>query len=171
MTTYAQIDIFGEETAIPTKNLSRVNIPFYTVSLVKESRKSYNLQPINSPNTLYNTIETLFKLSEKPQEHLVLLALDTKAQVCGAFTVHIGTMNMSVCNMRDIMQRAILSNAYSIVIAHNHPSGNPTPSPEDIEVTKRLDQASQIMGIELLDHIIIGDESTPYYSLKEKGRF
>jgi DNA repair protein RadC len=95
-----------------------------------------------------------------------MLSLNTKNKVIALHVVHIGSVNASIVHPRDIFQLAILDNATSIAIAHNHPSGDTTPSEEDINVTNRINEAGKLMGIELLDHIILGDS---YLSLKEKG--
>lgn len=77
-----------------------------------------------------------------------------------------GNLNSSIVHPREIFKRAVLNNAASIICMHNHPSGDPTPSQNDIDITKRIDEAGELMGIPLLDHVIIGDGT--YISLKEK---
>jgi len=84
-----------------------------------------------------------------------------------ANTVSIGTVNASLVHPREIFKVALLCNASAVILAHNHPSGNPTPSHEDIDITNRLKKAGEILGIEVLDHIIIGDNT--WTSFKEKG--
>jgi len=101
------------------------------------------------------------------QENFVVLFMNVKNQVLHRQTIFIGSLNASIVHPREIFREAVKRSAASIICAHNHPSGNPAPSPEDIEVTKRLQDAGQIMGIELLDHVIIGDHQ--FISLKEKG--
>jgi DNA repair protein RadC len=101
------------------------------------------------------------------QEHFVVLFLNVKNEVLHKQTIFIGSLNSSIVHPRDIFREAVKRSAASIVVSHNHPSGNPTPSPEDIEVTKRLTEAGSIIGIEVLDHVIIGDHK--FISLKEKG--
>ncbi|MEK4714460.1 MULTISPECIES: DNA repair protein RadC [Sporosarcina] len=101
------------------------------------------------------------------QEHFVVLFLNVKNEVLHKQTIFIGSLNSSIVHPREIFREAVKRSAASIVVAHNHPSGNPSPSPEDIEVTKRLIEAGSIMGIEVLDHVIIGDHQ--FLSLKEKG--
>lgn len=93
--------------------------------------------------------------------------MNVKNQVLHRQTIFIGSLNASIVHPREIFREAVKRSAASIICAHNHPSGNPSPSPEDIEVTKRLQEAGKIMGIELLDHVIIGDHQ--FISLKEKG--
>lgn len=101
------------------------------------------------------------------QEHFVVLFLDVKNQIIHKKTIFIGGLNASIVHPREIFREAVKRSAASIICAHNHPSGVPTPSPEDIEVTKRIQEAGYIIGIELLDHVIIGDHQ--FISLKEKG--
>ncbi|WP_342515257.1 DNA repair protein RadC [Sporosarcina sp. FSL K6-1522] len=106
-------------------------------------------------------------MSSLNQEHLVALFLNVKNEVLHKQTIFIGSLNASIVHPRDIFREAVKRSAASIIISHNHPSGNPSPSPEDIAVTKRLIEAGEIMGIETIDHIIIGDHQ--FVSLKEKG--
>ncbi|MGO4888570.1 DNA repair protein RadC [Anaerobacillus sp. MEB173] len=101
------------------------------------------------------------------QEHFVCLYLNTKNQVIHRQTVFIGSLNASIVHPREVYKEAIRRSAASIVCLHNHPSGDPSPSREDIDVTKRLVECGKMIGIELLDHVIIGDQK--YVSLKEKG--
>lgn len=101
------------------------------------------------------------------QEHLVALFLNTKNQIIHRQTIFIGSLNASIVHPREIFREAVKRSAASIICAHNHPSGDPTPSQEDIHVTRRLVEAGKIMGIEMLDHIVIGNNR--FVSLKEKG--
>lgn len=103
------------------------------------------------------------------QEHFVCLYLNTKNQVIHKQTIFIGSLNSSIVHPREVFREALRRSAASIICLHNHPSGDPTPSREDIEVTKRLSECGKLIGIEVLDHIIIGDKR--YVSLKEKGYF
>lgn len=106
-------------------------------------------------------------MSSLQQEHFVALFLNVKNQVLHKQTIFIGSLNSSIVHPREIFREAVKRSTASIICAHNHPSGNPTPSPEDIEVTKRLQEAGYIIGIEVIDHVIIGDHQ--FISLKEKG--
>lgn len=96
-----------------------------------------------------------------------MLCMNTKNVIHGVFELSHGNVNSSIFGVREIFQKALLANAVSIILIHNHPSGNPKPSVQDIESTKRAVEAGKLIGIEVLDHIIIGDNS--YTSLKEKG--
>jgi DNA repair protein RadC len=101
------------------------------------------------------------------QEHFVTLYLNTKNQVLHKKTVFIGSLNASIVHPREVYKEALRRSAASIICIHNHPSGDPSPSREDIEVTKRLNECGKILGIDLLDHLIIGENK--FVSLKEKG--
>lgn len=101
------------------------------------------------------------------QEHFVSIYLNVKNQILHKQTIFIGSLNSSIVHPREIFKEAVKRSAASIILSHNHPSGNPNPSPEDIEVTKRLQEAGFIIGIEVIDHVIIGDHQ--YISLKEEG--
>lgn len=101
------------------------------------------------------------------QEHFVCMFLDTKNRVIEKKCIFIGSLNSSVVHPREIFREAIRCSAAGVICAHNHPSGDPTPSQEDFEITKRLFNAGEMIGIELIDHLIIGDQL--YYSMREKG--
>jgi len=101
------------------------------------------------------------------KEHFVCLFLNTKNHVIGRETLSIGSLNASIVHPREVFLAAIKRSSASLICVHNHPSGDPSPSPEDIEITRRLSEAGAIIGIEVLDHVIIGDRD--YVSLKEKG--
>lgn len=101
------------------------------------------------------------------QEHFIVLFLNTKNQIIHRQTVFIGSLNASIVHPREIYREAVKRSAASIICAHNHPSGDPSPSQEDIHVTKRLVESGKMIGVELLDHLVIGNRK--FISLKEKG--
>jgi DNA repair protein RadC len=109
------------------------------------------------------------KLRGKKKEHFLALLLDTRNQVLKVAEISIGSLDSSIVHPREVFKEAIAASAAAVIFAHNHPSGDCTPSTDDIELTKRLAQAGQIIGIEVLDHIIIGDRN--HLSLKNKGLF
>lgn len=100
--------------------------------------------------------EMMKHLENEDREHFKAILLDPRNKVIGVNTVSIGSLNASLVHPREVFKPAILTNAASIILVHNHPSGNPEPSDADIEVTKQINEAGKILGIELLDHIIIG---------------
>jgi DNA repair protein RadC len=140
----------------------------YRLELVKESSKLYEVEKkVSSPYDVYNQLESIFNLSNQAEEVLVMLVLDTKNKIIGAFEVSRGSLNSSIVHPREIFKRALLINGASIILGHNHPSGDTTPSKEDKEVTLRLKEGGRILGIEIIDHIIVGDRG--YTSLKGIG--
>jgi DNA repair protein RadC len=120
---------------------------------------------ITSPRDVYNLIGP--SLRDEKREHFVALLLDTKNGVLRHSTISIGDLSSSIVHPREVFSVAVRHSAASLIVAHNHPSGDPTPSPEDAAVTRRLVEAGGIMGIEVLDHIVIGDNR--WVSLREKG--
>ncbi len=140
------------------------------LAAVELGRRIHRLQyedryVIRSPEDAANYVmEDMRFLS---QEHFVCLYLNTKNQVLHQQTVFIGSLNASIVHPREVFKEAFRRSAASFICLHNHPSGDPSPSREDIEVTKRLNECGKLIGIELLDHLIIGDQK--FISLKEKG--
>lgn len=137
-----------------------------SMALVREMSKM-ELTPstvIRSPDDAANMFS---HLKYDRQEQFVVAFLDTKNKVIGRKTIFKGTLNGTVVHAREVYREAIVRSSASIVVAHQHPSGNPSPSEEDIDVTKSLVKAGESIGIKLLDHIIIGNPS--FVSLKEKG--
>ena len=123
--------------------------------------------PITKINSSCQVVEWLQQeYSDESQEVLILICLNTKNVITDFSVVTRGTLNQSIAHPRDIFQRALLSNARSIILAHNHPSGDVTPSRNDNETTNRIKKCGDLMGIALLDHIIIGDNN--YYSYAEQ---
>jgi DNA repair protein RadC len=156
------LSLLKEET-IKTKPAKRINI--VSLKLVKESSLLYKERSIRSPGDGYKLMKHF--LGELDREAFIVISLDTKNQPVSINICHVGSLNASIVHPREVMKSAILSNAASFMVGHNHPSGNSDSSREDIEVTKRLAEAGKIVGIELLDHIIVGDDN--FVSLKEKG--
>ncbi|MHC2203758.1 RadC family protein [Paenibacillus sp. PvR053] len=120
---------------------------------------------IRSPQDVASLLMEDLRYLQK--EHFVCLFLNTKNHVIGQETLSMGSLNASIVHPREVFRAAIKRSSASIVCAHNHPSGDPTPSPEDVQITKRLVQAGDIVGIDVLDHIVIGDQR--FVSLKELG--
>lgn len=140
-------------------------IQIVSVKMVKEKNLMVEKKKLGSPSEAYKITSEYLEGADR--EHLVVLTLDTKNVVTSITTASVGSLNSSIVHPREIFKTAILSNAASIIIAHNHPSGDTTPSNEDINITQRIKEGGKLLGIELLDHIIVGDDT--YTSLKEKG--
>jgi DNA repair protein RadC len=101
------------------------------------------------------------------REHFVVMTLDTKHIVTGLHVVSIGTLSATAVHPREVFKVALLANAAAVILGHNHPSGDPTPSAEDVDLTRRLVEAGRLVGIEVLDHVIVGDD-VQYVSLRER---
>ena len=141
----------------------RINI--VSIKMVKESSFLYQTRTISSPKDAYEMIKE--QLEGLDREQFIIACLNTKNEPTNITMVSVGTLNKAIIHPREVFKTAILSNAASIMAFHNHPSGETTPSQQDIQLTKRLYEAGELLGIKLLDHLIIGDGS--FTSLKEKG--
>ena len=106
------------------------------------------------------------RIANLDRENFVVVLLNTKNEVIETSTVSVGTLGASLVHPREVFKPAVRASAASVILAHNHPSGKVEPSQEDREVTRRLGEAAGILGIEVLDHVIVGDG---YYSMKEHG--
>ncbi len=118
-----------------------------------------------APGDAANLLMSEMSLLE--QEHLRVVLLDTRNQVLAIPTIYIGSLNTSVVRIGELFRPAIRRNAAAIIVVHNHPSGDPSPSPEDVRVTREIHKAGRLLNIELLDHIVIGHQR--FVSLKERG--
>ena len=125
-----------------------------------EKRKA---DPIDTADAAYEAVKDL---AHETREHFVVLFCDSQMQVRGRKTIHIGTLTASMVGPREVFREAIREAASTIIVAHNHPSGDPTPSPEDLEVTKSLVKVGTMLDIPVVDHIIVGDGT--YTSLKRR---
>lgn len=135
------------------------------LDLVKKVIDGEEPSTIRSPEDVYHLLAS--ELLSLEQEHFIVLMLNAKNRIILKETISIGTINATVVHPRDIFRTAILKNAAGIICVHNHPSGDPTPSQQDIELTKGLFDVGGIMGIEIIDHIIIALDG--YVSLREQG--
>ncbi|ODP30510.1 UPF0758 protein [Paenibacillus nuruki] len=123
------------------------------------------VKAIRSPRDAADLLIEQLRYLQK--EHFVCLFLNTKNHIISQETLSMGSLNASIVHPREVFRAAIKCSSASIIFAHNHPSGDPTPSPEDVALTKRLVEAGKIIGIEVLDHLVIGDMK--FVSLKEQG--
>jgi DNA repair protein RadC len=120
---------------------------------------------IRSPQDVANLVS--YDLRTENREHFIALFLDTRNQVLRRKTISIGGLDASLIHPRELFKEAIACGSASVIVCHNHPSGDPTPSQEDLDVTQRLLEAGKIIGIEVLDHLVVGDGK--FISLKDKG--
>ncbi len=140
------------------------------VAAVELGKRAASMNPqnrpsIGSPEDVHNLVGV--EMSQLTQEKLRVLLLNTKNRVVAMRDVYQGTVNSASIRVAEILRPAVRENCPYIIVAHNHPSGDPTPSPEDILVTRRLNQSAEMMDIELLDHIVIGQQS--FVSMKQRN--
>lgn len=145
-------------------SLQDLMMPVYRVQLVRESGRERLM--LEGPEDVASILSHY--LEDEDREHFVTLMLDSKNRVIGVHTASIGTLTAALVSPREVFKAAILCNALSIVLGHNHPSGDVDPSPEDIQVTERLVRAGAMLDIEVLDHVIVGEEGS-YTSFKRSG--
>lgn len=143
------------------KHAKRVDI--VSIKMVREGSTKYENRKIETPFDAYVLLKSF--LEDSDREKLLVVCLDTKNQPINICTVSVGTLNSSLVHPREVFKTAILSNSNQIMLAHNHPSGISAPSGEDKAMTSRIKDAGILLGIELIDHIIIGNDE--YFSFKE----
>jgi len=148
--THRQLGLFKQDM---TSTVREDGVPIYRVSLVREGRTNCYQKQIRSAVDASTLLHTY--LADVDREHFVVLLLDQKNKVIGIHTVSIGSLTASVVHPRETFKIAILANCASIVIGHNHPSGDPQPSREDRTLTQRLVEVGKLLGISVLDHVII----------------
>ena len=133
------------------------------VMIVREGRPSKT--ELSSPQAVFRFMRP--KCRRLDREHFWRIDLDTRSRVLGYETVSIGTISASLVHPREVLKGAILQNAAAFIILHNHPSGDTTPSAEDKDATRRIQRAGELMGIPLLDHMVLADNS--FFSFKDAG--
>lgn len=146
-------------------SVKQIMVPVYKLLMVKDGGVASSSKRIHTPAEAAQLAMTY--LTGLDREHLVVILLDSKNMIIGINTVCIGTLNTAYVSMREVFKPAIVANAAAIFVAHNHPSGDPTPSSEDVHITKQISEAGKLLDIPLLDHIVCGE--TNWVSLKERG--
>jgi len=169
---------FGNIKAISEATIEELSqikgIGFAKAAQIKacfELGKRQELEPemknfdIQNPQDIVKAIQSSIK--DKAKEHFKLILLNTRSKIIGVSTVSIGTLNSNLVHPREVFKEAISHSAASVVLAHNHPSGDHEPSEDDLAITKRLVESGKILGIEVIDHIVISKNG--FFSFKEKG--
>ena len=169
---------FGNIKAISQATIEELSqikgIGFAKAAQIKacfELGKRQDLEPelkdfdIKDPESVIKAIRA--SIRDKAKEHFKLILLNTRNKIIGISTISIGTLNTSLVHPREVFKEAIIHNAMSVVLAHNHPSGDPEPSEDDLTITRRLVEAGKILGVEVIDHIIISKNG--FFSFKDKG--
>lgn len=147
-----------------------INVSFVKLEMVREPAHRYNLKTrtIHGPEDADQAAREILKLDRQAQEVFAIFMLDTKNHITAVQEITRGSVNASIVHPREVFKAAVMANATSIICFHNHPSGNPNPSREDLSVTDRLIKAGHILDIPVLDHVIIGEPGS-FVSLKERG--
>ncbi len=137
----------------------------YEKLIITEEANRY-LQPLKRYNRPDQVFDTFSFLRFETKEYFFTIHLDAKNCICCVDEVSIGSLNQTVVHPREVFKTALLSSASAIILLHNHPSGDPTPSREDIDITNRIKETGEVIGVKLLDHIIIGDS---FISFADRG--
>lgn len=159
--------LFGKEQVPPkprTIKLKQIRAVYETL-IIKEELTRY-LRPFTRYTAPEQVFDTFSFLRQETKEYFFAIHLDGKNRICCVDEVSVGSLNQSVVHPREVFKTALLSSAAAIIVLHNHPTGDPTPSGEDIQITRRLKETGEIIGVKLLDHIIIGDS---YLSFVAQG--
>ena len=140
-------------------------IPRYRLMMVRDGSVRIRKAKLTAPEVAADLLKSYLK--DLDREHFVVVALDTRMKPLGIHTVSIGSVDAAIVHPREVFKFAILSNATTILLGHNHPSGDRTPSEDDISLTKRLVEAGKVLGIDITDHLVIGNGD--YYSMKRQN--
>ena len=143
-----------------------MDISVFRLSLIKDHTISYATASLMlSPLQVYELVKEYLQGTDR--EHFIVLFLDSRSEVIGIHTVSIGTLTESLVHAREVFKGAILANAASVIVAHNHPSGEALASEADMSVTTKLKESGRILGIPLEDHVIVGEAG--YFSFRQQG--
>ena len=145
-------------------------ISVYRVSLVRDKHVSFEKCQLSNSKQARSLIQKLIETQGQPdREQFCIVLLNTKNEIIGLNIVSIGCLSYATVHTREVLKPAILANSCAMILCHNHPSGDTSPSPEDIEITKRIVKASEIIGIQVHEHIIISMDDDEYYSFADAG--
>ena len=141
-------------------------LPLYTTRLVREGEFTFaEREQVNTPEAVAEVLQDYFR--NRDREEFLVVLLDTGNTIIGLSCISVGGLAASIVEPRQVFKVAILANASSIILTHQHPSGNPEPSSDDVRITMQLVKAGKLMGVQVLDHLIITDSG--YTSLAERG--
>lgn len=146
---------------------AQIKAAFELANRLDRHEETADKPQVKTPEQVNNLVKG--GLKNKKKEHFLALLLDTRSQLIKSAEISVGSLDSSIAHPREVFKEALSASAASVIFVHNHPSGNPEPSADDIKLTKRLAQAGEVMGIEVLDHVIIGHNR--FLSLKREGLF
>ena len=126
--------------------------------MVEEKKVDYpNVTRMSDPDQIVRMMISVYRMADKAEEYLYMLTMNTKMDITGVFLIGKGDVNTCIASVRDVMTMALLSGASGIVLVHNHPSGDPTPSDLDLTICKRVATVGALLQVQLIDSIVIGD--------------
>jgi len=163
----ASVEELSQVRGIGIAKATQLKAAFELANRLEDYSETGKKLLVKTPDDVANIVKG--RLRDKKKEHFLALLLDTRSQLIKASEISVGSLDTSIVHPREVFKEAISASAASVIFVHNHPSGDCTASEDDIELTKRLAEAGEIVGIEVLDHIIIGDKK--HLSLKSKGLF
>jgi DNA repair protein RadC len=150
-----------------TQTTRTYSVPGFRIGLVREPGVKLSERPlVQTPGDAARILAEY--IGECDRERFVIAMMTVRGRLLGLHTVSVGCLAASLVHPREVWKPAILASAHSLIVAHNHPSGDPEPSTEDLVLTRRLVSAGQLLGIEVLDHLVLG-ESARFVSLRERG--
>ncbi len=163
----ASVEELSQVRGIGIAKASQIKAAFELANRLEDYSETGAKSLVKTPDDVVGVVRS--RLRDKKKEHFLALLLDTRSQLIKVSEISIGSLDTSIVHPREVFKEAISTSAASVIFAHNHPSGDPEASEDDIELTKRLAKAGEIVGIDVLDHIIIGGKN--YLSLKRQGLF
>ncbi len=163
----ASVEELSQVKGIGVAKASQIKAAFELANRVEAYSEAGNKPLVKTPEDVVGLVRG--RLKGKKKEHFLALLVDTRNQLIKVAEISVGSLDSSLVHPREVFKEAISATAASVIFAHNHPSGDPTASEDDIRLTKRLAEAGEIVGIDVLDHIIISDKN--YLSLKREGLF
>jgi DNA repair protein RadC len=147
-----------------------INIQKYNLQVIKESGGRYDLsRTIRSAAAARDVFTEVLNLDKRAEEVFAMITLDVKSKITGVFEVSVGSLSGALVTPREVFKRALLTKSKAVIFAHNHPSGEPQPSADDISITKKLVKSGKILNIDVFDHLILGNSNDNYISLKSEG--
>ena len=163
----ATLEELSDIKGIGPAKASQIKAAFELAKRLEDPPESDKKPVIKTPEDVESLVRT--KLKGKKKEYFLVLSLDTRGKLIKTSEVSVGSLDSSIVHPREVFKEALTASAASVIFVHNHPSGDPEPSEDDIKLTKRLTDAGDILGIDVLDHVITGDDD--FRSLKREGLF
>ncbi len=163
----ASVEELSQVKGIGLAKASQIKAAFELANRLEGYSEAGDKPLVKTPEEVVNLVRS--RLKGKKKEYFLALLLDTRNQLIKVAEISVGSLDSSIVHPREVFREAISASAASVIFVHNHPSGDPTASEDDIKLTKRLTEVGEIVGIDVLDHIIIGDKT--YLSLKREGLF